>query len=129
MPRSIGRRVELLEKGAAAVRHQPEAAELLLRWLEAAAGRGFADLPPALASALAPLWAAYVPTRDELLAAPENPPGDYQAHIPRARRVRLWLRFDHPRLRDATNALCETVAGFGRINGETGPESSAEETR
>src|SRR4051812_26362908 len=101
MPKSMGRRVELLEADPTRRRPDPEPAEVLLDWLEGVARQGFAGLPPGLASALAAHWAAYVPVRDALLAAPEEPPDNYSTHLPRGRRTRPWLRFDHPNLRAA----------------------------
>jgi hypothetical protein len=100
MPRSMPRRVELLERNARARPDRMPTEDLLVE-LERAAG-----LPPAqTTNRFRAAWEAYRQERDRLLVTDEAPLATYRPDLPPAPRRRRFLTWDHPRIAKAVDEL------------------------
>jgi hypothetical protein len=118
MPKSMPRRIDLLERSGRA-RPPRVPAEDLIADLERAAGLPPDEITPRYQAA----WDAYCRERDRLLATAEEPPAGYRPDLPPAARQRRFLIWDHPRIGDAVaellRAYIEMVGDPDRPPGRT----------
>jgi hypothetical protein len=101
MPRSVKRRIELLER-----RPPPGPGKGRPGWLLGQIEMMVQDNHPwASTPAFQAAWTAYLEARKRVEAEPSPPPERYQPKWPAADRVRMWNAFDDPRLLDVTNDM------------------------
>jgi hypothetical protein len=117
MPKSMARRIELLEAETARSKSDQWDTERLLVELERWARAPAEDQPAVFREA----WAQYVTVRDTLDTQPSEPPSYYRRELPAARRRRLWLVWDRPELRDATDVLLRATIAALRPVVDAGP--------
>lgn len=109
MPRSIRRRLELLEARPAPHAPGPTGDDLF----EGFARMVAAGHPLTLGEPFRAAWADFVAARAWLEAHPEEPPGWYRPARPRPERRRGWARWDHPAVHDAVCRVLEAVTEHG----------------
>src|SRR5947209_5294959 len=104
MPRSIRRRLELLERRTTDRTHRVTSDELHA-WLELAVAVG--RHPLVHLDSFRAAWAGLLDARDRAAAEAGEPPPTYRPGQPETRRKRLWLAWDHPALNDAVGRVLE----------------------
>jgi hypothetical protein len=91
MPRSMPRRLELLERGRRTPPPPANRDAVLLDLIEQIAELGPSGAPAGFWEA----WLRYTTARDELRKAGVQPPPHYLPHLPEPERLRLWRDYDH----------------------------------
>jgi hypothetical protein len=120
MPRSIKRRIELLER-----RPTPGPAKghpgWLLGQLELLVE---ANHPITAPAAFKTCWAAYLSAREQLASSPGQPPHDYHPEWPEPERQRVWIVWDDPRLNAFIDPILEMLVEAGKVHARTRPSPS-----
>ena len=110
MPRSIGKRLELLEKRT--VRRAPPATlEDLFARYERMVAEGH---PLARLESFRVAWADFLTARSRVASCPDEPPAWYKPNLPQPERRQRWVLWDHHEVDRALCRVMEVVVEHGR---------------